>query len=67
MPAFVERGEAHDLIRAGAQVVEVLEKSQFREVHLPGAVSIPLWELDERAQRELDRERPVLVYCYDYQ
>jgi rhodanese-related sulfurtransferase len=31
--------------------------------HIPGAISIPLNELEERAPRELDKKRPVIVYC----
>lgn len=67
MPRFVDRDGAQALVDSGAQVVEVLERSQYDEVHLPGAVSIPLWEIDERAPKELDPEAPVVVYCYDYQ
>ena len=51
----------------GAQLVEVLPRKGYEEAHLPGAVNIPLKELDERAPRELERERPVIVYCNDYQ
>jgi rhodanese-related sulfurtransferase len=50
-----------------AQLVEVLPAEEYAEEHITGAANIPLKELDERAPRELDRERPVLVYCNDYQ
>jgi rhodanese-related sulfurtransferase len=59
------RQEVERLLRDGAQVVEVLQRSEYDERHLPGAVSIPLWELAERAPKELDPSRPVVVYCYD--
>ena len=55
------------LLDDGAQLVEVLPEPEYREEHLPGAINIPLKELDERALRELDRRRPVVVYCNDYQ
>lgn len=49
-----------------AQLVEVLPAAEYEEEHLPGAVSIPLKELGERAGAELDPERPVIVYCWDW-
>lgn len=49
----------------GAQLVEVLEASQYRQAHLPGALHIPAWELDRARSSTLDRQRPVVVYCYD--
>jgi len=54
------------LVDGGAQVVEVLERRQFELAHLPGAIHIPAWELTPaRAAEELDRTRPVVVYCFD--
>jgi len=68
MATPVERGEVQRL-RADedAQLVEVLPAKEFGEEHIVGAINIPLKQLDERAPRELDRERPVIVYCNDYQ
>ena len=62
----VLRKEAQRLIDAGAQVLDVLELSEYRESHLPGAVHIHLRGLAEWARDELDPGRPVVVYCYDY-
>lgn len=67
MPGFIERDEVKRLLEQGAQLVEVLAPKEFSRAHLPGAVNIPLPLLDERAPSELDRDRPVIVYCYDYQ
>ena len=50
-----------------AQVVEVLPAVEYEDEHIPGATNIPLKELDAKAPRLLDRGRPVIVYCYDYQ
>ena len=50
----------------GAQLVEVLPHTEFREEHLPGALHLPLKELTaEAADDLLDRARPVIVYCWD--
>ncbi len=51
----------------GAQLVETLPASQYEEERLPGAINIPLEKLDSRTAATLDRNRPVIVYCYDYQ
>ena len=68
MPIPIDRDEVQRLVaEEGAQLVEVLPAKEFGEEHLAGAINIPLKELDERAPRELDRERPVIVYCNDYQ
>ena len=68
MPTPIERDEVRRLLADEvAQLVEVLPAKEYSEEHIAGAVNIPLKELDERAPRELDRERPVIVYCNDYQ
>lgn len=53
------------LLDDGAQLVEVLPAGEYTEMHLPGAVNIPLKTLDAAATAGLDRERPVVVYCWD--
>jgi rhodanese-related sulfurtransferase len=68
MPSPIERDEVQRLVAEEAgQLVEVLPAKEFGEEHIVGAINIPLKELDERAPRELDRDRPVIVYCNDYQ
>jgi rhodanese-related sulfurtransferase len=57
--------ELDRLILEGAQIVEVLPEEEYAEAHLPGAVNIPLKRLDATAAQGLDRERPVVVYCWD--
>jgi rhodanese-related sulfurtransferase len=67
MPNSIDRDEVRRLIAEdGAQLVEVLP-AEFGEEHIVGATNIPLKELDQRAVRELDRNRPVIAYCNDYQ
>jgi rhodanese-related sulfurtransferase len=67
MPKGIERDEVQRLLRNGAQLVEVLGEDEYEAEHLPGAINIPLRRLDQEAAARLDRERPVIVYCYDYQ
>jgi len=59
------REQLQELIDGGAQVVEVLPASDYAPAHLPGAVNLPLRELDEQHAAVLDRTRPVVVYCWD--
>ena len=61
----VSRDRVRQLVDEGAQLVEVLERRQYRLAHLPGAVHIPAWELTRERADQLDRERPVVVYCFD--
>jgi len=44
-------GALQGLIDAGAQLVDVLPAGQYREARLPGAVNIPLKQLDARTHR----------------
>ena len=64
MPPGIGRDELRILTSKGAQLVEVLPRDEYEWAHLPGAVSLPLKELDE-GMGQLDRSRPVIVYCHD--
>ena len=66
MPTRVELEELRRLIAEGAQLVEVLPRPEYAETHLPGAVNIPLKELDADTAAQLDRSRAIVVYCHDY-
>jgi rhodanese-related sulfurtransferase len=67
MPAQVNRDQVRDLIRRGAQLLDVLPKEEYEQAHLPGAINIPLKELDAASAARLDRERPAIAYCFDFQ
>lgn len=65
-PSGIDREEVRRLLREeDAQLVEVLSGEAFDALHLPGAINIPLAEIDEDGVSDLDRNRPVIVYCYD--
>jgi rhodanese-related sulfurtransferase len=57
--------ELHELLAASAQLVEVLPADEYAEAHLPGAISIPLKQLTAQTAGALDRQRAVVVYCWD--
>jgi rhodanese-related sulfurtransferase len=68
MPTPVDGSEVQRLLSdEDAQLVEVLPQAEFEDEHLPGAINIPLKELDAETARRLERGRPVVVYCNDYQ
>jgi rhodanese-related sulfurtransferase len=67
MPTQIDRDEVQRLLAQGADLVEVLPSDEFEEEHLPGAINIPLKELDRETTRQLEQQRPVIVYCHDYQ
>jgi rhodanese-related sulfurtransferase len=66
MAMRIEHDELRQLLDRGAQVVEVLPEEDYAELHLPGAVNIPLKELDAETTAGLDKANPVVVYCWDY-
>lgn len=68
MPTPVDRDEVQRLLaEEHAQLVEVLPEAEFEDEHLPGAINIPLKQLDRESTMQLDRAHPVIVYCHDTQ
>jgi rhodanese-related sulfurtransferase len=67
MVRTIDRHELLQLRTTGAQVVEVLPQKEYDWAHLPGALHLPLKSLDRPAARQLDANRPVIVYCHDLQ
>ena len=65
MPQEIDRADVQRLMREGVPVVEVLPRDEFEADHLPGAISLPLRNLETEAKEKLDPLRPVLVYCWD--
>jgi hypothetical protein len=47
---------------ADVVIVDVRSKEEFAEAHIPGAVSIPWEEIDNR-YRELPRDKEIITYC----
>jgi rhodanese-related sulfurtransferase len=47
------------------QLVEVLPPQVYEDLHLPGALNVPLTTLDAHTTGTLDRNSAVVVYCWD--
>lgn len=67
MPTDIDREEVRRLVEQGARLVEVLGAKAYAAEHLPGAINIPLSELNRDAVAHLERDRPLVIYCYDGQ
>ena len=65
MPQAIDRDAVRRLADQGAQLVEVLPANEYAEDHLPGAINLPLRRLEQQATKILDRQRAVVVYCWD--
>jgi phage shock protein E len=59
----ISRARAHELVASGAQLVDVRTPTEFADRHAEPAINVPLGDLDRR-MNELDREKPVIVYCH---
>ena len=67
MPTTIDRTELRRLLeREDVQLVEVLPRKEYEEEHLPGAINVPLHELERLAPERLRSDAPVVVYCHDY-
>ena len=67
MPISIDRHVVQQLFAQSAQIVEVLPASAYDELHLPGAISLPLGRMDAAAVEPLRRDRAIVAYCYDMQ
>ncbi|MDQ3779728.1 MAG: rhodanese-like domain-containing protein [Chloroflexota bacterium] len=65
MPINIQHDEVQRLMAAGAQLIDVLPRGEYDAEHIAGAINLPLKELDQQSAAILDRDRPVIVYCWD--
>jgi len=65
MAQEIDRERVRRLMEQGAQIVDVLPAQEYGEDHLPGAINLPLRQIEAEASRVLDPSRPVIVYCWD--
>jgi rhodanese-related sulfurtransferase len=67
MPTEIQRHEVRRMVADGARLVEVLPAEEYETEHLPGAINIPLQQLDRQTTAPLQQDQPIIVYCYDLQ
>ena len=51
MPTEIWRDEVCQMVAGGAALVEVLPAEEYEAEHLPGAINIPLPQLDRHSHR----------------
>ncbi len=62
--SWVSPQKASLLLREGALIVDVRSRAEFSSSHLPGALNIPVEDLDKGAVRQIpDKNRPLLLHC----
>jgi phage shock protein E len=59
----VSSAEARQLVQAGARLVDVRTPDEFAAGHIPGAVNIPVQQLDARMSELQPKDTAVVVYC----
>ena len=62
-PLHVNGTEAIELVKAGAQLLDVRERSEWRNGHAPQATHLPLRQVANDATKKLSTKRPVVVMC----
>lgn len=61
---FIPCEDAKRLIKEkNAQLVDVRTPEEFAESKLPGAVNIPLQDIDRVGESMLNKDVPVVVFC----
>jgi rhodanese-related sulfurtransferase len=55
--------EARQLVQAGARLVDVRTPGEFAAGHIPGAINIPVQQLDARMNELQPKDAAVVVYC----
>jgi phage shock protein E len=59
----VSGAEARQLVHAGARLVDVRTPGEFAAGHIPGAINIPVQQLDSRLGELEPKNATIVVYC----
>jgi rhodanese-related sulfurtransferase len=59
----IQGADARRMVAAGARLVDVRSAGEFANGHLPGAVNIPVQELDRRLAEVGPRDGELILYC----
>ena len=58
----IKVAQALELVRDGATLLDVRENGEWKSGHAPGAIHVPLGDID-KAPRRIKQGRPVVVMC----
>jgi len=67
VPTVIDRDTVVRLLDEGAQLVDVLDPEEFADAHIEDAINIHLKTLNARTTGVLDKARPVITSCHDFQ
>lgn len=59
---WISGAQAQEIVQGGGVLLDVRTPAEFSDKHLDGAVNIAVDDLEGR-MTELDKEKPVVVYC----
>lgn len=59
----IDSKQAHALVQSGAKLVDVRTPAEYAEKHLPGAVNIPVQELEARINELEPKDQTLILYC----
>ena len=59
----VSSQQARQLVDAGARLVDVRTPTEFAAGHIPGAVNIPLQQLEGRLEELQPKDQTLVLYC----
>jgi rhodanese-related sulfurtransferase len=64
----ISRDELIEMCSKGRKftLVDVLGRDSYEKEHIPGALSIPLDDLEQEAERFLDKNDTIVVYCASF-
>jgi rhodanese-related sulfurtransferase/CBS domain-containing protein len=67
MVTRIDRHKVRELLDDGAQVIEALPRRFYDEEHIPGAISMPLTDLNLDSVKALNPDKPTITYCANEQ
>jgi phage shock protein E len=59
----ISSSDARQLVESGGLLVDVRTPGEFGAGHLPGAINLPVQDLDRRMNELGDKERSIVLYC----
>jgi len=65
----ITKEELREMMLAGKDfiLIDTLSRESFEEIHISGAINVPVEEMDQWARANLDkRDKDIVVYCGSY-
>jgi phage shock protein E len=59
----IDSKQAHALVQSGAKLVDVRTPAEFADKHVPGAINVPLQELQARMKELEPKDQTLILYC----